>query len=49
MLAEVTCILPVKDMARARRFYERRGWTVTGEEWSEDLTLMLTEYRLVLA
>jgi GNAT superfamily N-acetyltransferase len=35
--------------ARARRFYERRGWTVTGEEWSEDLTLMLTEYRLVLA
>jgi catechol 2,3-dioxygenase-like lactoylglutathione lyase family enzyme len=22
MLAEVTCILPVKDMARARRFYE---------------------------
>jgi GNAT superfamily N-acetyltransferase len=30
--------------ARARRFYERRGWSVTGEQWSEDLGLMLTEY-----
>jgi GNAT superfamily N-acetyltransferase len=30
--------------ARARRFYERRGWSTTGEEWSEDLELMLTEY-----
>lgn len=35
--------------ARARRFYERRGWRATGEEWSEHLTLMLTEYRLELA
>jgi GNAT superfamily N-acetyltransferase len=34
--------------ARARRFYERRGWRVNGEEWNEDLTLMLTEYRLLL-
>ena len=31
--------------ARARRFYERRGWSVVGEFWSEDLALMLTEYR----
>jgi GNAT superfamily N-acetyltransferase len=35
--------------ARARRFYERRGWRVTGEEWNHDLSLMLTEYRLALA
>ncbi len=34
--------------ARARRFYERRGWTVSGEEWSEDLALMLTQYSLTL-
>ena len=34
--------------ARARRFYERRGWTLTGEEWSDDLALMLTEYGLRL-
>jgi len=31
--------------ARARRFYERHGWTATGERWNEDLVLMLTEYR----
>jgi GNAT superfamily N-acetyltransferase len=31
--------------ARARRFYERRRWAPTGEEWSEDLGLMLIEYR----
>jgi GNAT superfamily N-acetyltransferase len=34
--------------ARARRFYERRGWRVAGEQWNEDLVLMLTEYRLQL-
>jgi GNAT superfamily N-acetyltransferase len=34
--------------ARARRFYERRGWRVTDEEWNDLLTLMLTEYRLAL-
>ncbi|MEA2198362.1 MAG: hypothetical protein QOJ25_2413 [Solirubrobacteraceae bacterium] len=34
--------------ARARRFYERRGWAPTGEQWNEHLTLMLTEYRLPL-
>jgi GNAT superfamily N-acetyltransferase len=33
---------------RARRFYERRGWAVAGEEWNEDLVLMLTEYQLAL-
>ncbi len=32
--------------ARARRFYERRGWRVTGELWNDLLTLMLTEYQL---
>ena len=30
--------------ARARRFYERRSWSATGEEWNDDLALMLTEY-----
>ena len=30
---------------RARRFYERRGWTVAGEEHNQELSLMLTEYR----
>jgi GNAT superfamily N-acetyltransferase len=34
--------------ARARRFYERRRWQATGEQWNEQLTLMLTEYRLAL-
>jgi GNAT superfamily N-acetyltransferase len=34
--------------ARARRFYEHRGWRATDEEWNDHLTLMLTEYRLVL-
>lgn len=33
---------------RARRFYERREWRVTGEEWNDSLGLMLTEYRLGL-
>ena len=31
--------------ARARRFYERRGWSPQEETWNEDLKLMLTEYR----
>jgi GNAT superfamily N-acetyltransferase len=34
--------------ARARRFYERRGWRWTDESWNHDLLLMLTEYRLSL-
>ena len=34
--------------ARARRFYERRGWLATGEQWNEHLVLMLTEYGLAL-
>lgn len=34
---------------RARRFYERRGWCVTGEAFNEGLELMLTEYRLALS
>jgi GNAT superfamily N-acetyltransferase len=33
---------------RARRFYERRGWCLEGEQWSENLDLMLVEYRLPL-
>ena len=35
--------------ARARRFYERRGWTATDAEWNEFLGLYLVEYRLELA
>lgn len=35
--------------ARARRFYERHGWTASGEHWDEGLELMLSEYRLRLA
>jgi GNAT superfamily N-acetyltransferase len=34
--------------ARARRFYERRGWTAGETAWNEDLSLPLTEYRLRL-
>ncbi|HWF73492.1 MAG TPA: GNAT family N-acetyltransferase [Solirubrobacteraceae bacterium] len=30
--------------ARARRFYERRGWRAVGEHWNHQLTLMVTEY-----
>lgn len=30
--------------ARARRFYERREWKTTGEEWNDELGLMLVEY-----
>ena len=33
---------------RARRFYERRGWQLTGEEWNDFLALMLVEYRRLL-
>jgi GNAT superfamily N-acetyltransferase len=34
--------------ARARRFYERRGWTAGDEQWNEYLALQLTEYWLEL-
>jgi GNAT superfamily N-acetyltransferase len=34
--------------ARARRFYERRGWSLTDEQWGEDLDMMIAEYGLVL-
>ena len=34
--------------ARARRFYERRGWKTVGEVWNDDLGLPLAEYRLAL-
>jgi GNAT superfamily N-acetyltransferase len=34
---------------RARRFYERRGWSPCREQWSEDLGLMITEYGLSLS
>ena len=34
--------------ARARRFYERQGWSSRGEHWNEGLELMLCEYRLRL-
>jgi GNAT superfamily N-acetyltransferase len=34
--------------ARARRFYERRGWRVMQDTFHEELALMLSEYRLEL-
>ena len=34
---------------RARRFYERRGWSAHDELWNDDLGLALTEYRLTFA
>ncbi len=34
---------------RARRFYERRGWSAHGEQWSDELRLVLTEYRRAVA
>ena len=34
--------------ARARRFYERRGWSLRTEQWDEDLGMMIVEYRLPL-
>jgi GNAT superfamily N-acetyltransferase len=35
--------------ARARRFYERRGWSTAADEFNDELTLMITEYRLALS
>jgi ribosomal protein S18 acetylase RimI-like enzyme len=37
------------DNARARRFYERRGWRAAGGEYHQGLELSMTEYRLDLA
>jgi hypothetical protein len=38
------------DQARARRFYEREGWTVAGAPFThEDLHLSMVEYRRVLS
>lgn len=34
--------------SRARRFYERRGWSAEGKRWSEEFALEMTEYRLIL-
>jgi GNAT superfamily N-acetyltransferase len=34
---------------RARRFYERRGWSARDETWNEGLQLMLAEYWVTLA
>jgi GNAT superfamily N-acetyltransferase len=34
---------------RARRFYERRSWSLVQEEWNDDLELTLCEYQLALA
>jgi GNAT superfamily N-acetyltransferase len=34
--------------ARARRFYEKRGWRTVQEEWNEFLALMVAEYRRTL-
>jgi GNAT superfamily N-acetyltransferase len=31
--------------ARARRFYERRGWSARAESWNDHFSLMMTEYR----
>ena len=36
------------DHGRAKRFYERRGWTATAEEDNPGLRLRLTEYMLDL-
>jgi GNAT superfamily N-acetyltransferase len=36
------------EHARARRFYERRGWTAAEAEWNKFLGLELVEYRLSL-
>lgn len=35
--------------ARARRFYERHGWSSAGEHWNQGLELMLCQYRRRLA
>lgn len=34
--------------ARARRFYERRGWSVIDEQWNQWIDLLMSEYRLEL-
>lgn len=34
--------------ARARRFYERREWSLIAVEWNDHLGLTLCEYRLML-
>jgi GNAT superfamily N-acetyltransferase len=34
--------------ARARRFYERRGWSAERELWNDELQLALTEYTRLL-
>lgn len=34
--------------ARARRFYERRAWTLVDEGWNDWLDLQMAEYRLAL-
>ncbi len=34
--------------ARARRFYERRGWTAGDHSFNDYLALVLTEYWLAL-
>ena len=34
--------------ARARRFYERRGWSAVDEQHNSELGLDMTEYRLEL-
>ena len=36
------------QQARARRFYERRGWSPRGDLWNHELQLELTEYKLTL-
>jgi GNAT superfamily N-acetyltransferase len=37
------------DHGRARRFYERRGWTMTGQAVDSEIGLALAEYRLELS
>ena len=37
------------DQARARRFYEREGWRVTGAPHHDDIGFAVVEYRLDLA
>ena len=35
--------------ARARRFYERRGWSRVEEDWDDGLRLTLCEYRIPIS
>ena len=46
---EVARLYTPTSHARARRFYERRGWRAHGEQWSDELRLVLTEYRLAVS